>query len=69
MFCCANNPDNTSVYPEILVTRLGQTVFKQFLKIPEGRVKQVSSLDSADDTGIYVKLVNADDYGSFTVPL
>ncbi len=64
-----NNPDNTSVYPEILVTRLGQTVFKQFLKVPEGRVRQVSSLDRAEDTGIYMKLVDAEQYGSFSVPL
>jgi hypothetical protein len=32
-------------------------------------VRQVSSLDNADDTGIYMKLINGDDYGSFSIPL
>lgn len=64
-----NDPDNTWVYPEIVITRLGKIVFKQFLKIPEGRVRQMSSLDDIQETGIYMKLINGEDYGSFAVPL
>jgi len=64
-----NDPDNTSVYPEIVITRLGQSVFRQFLKVPEGRVREVSSLDSLEETGIYMKLINGEDYASFAVPL
>lgn len=64
-----NHPDNTSVYPEILITRLGQVLFKQFLKVPESSVKQVSSFESLIDTGIYLQVINGEDFGTFSIPL
>jgi len=64
-----NNPENTSVYPEIIITRLWQALFKQFLKVPVSRVKQVSSFQDISDAGVYTQLINGEEYGSYSVPL
>lgn len=64
-----NDPLNSSVYPEIQVLRLATPIFRQFVKIPEWEVESVSSFDSIENTGIYIKLIDQENYSSFRIPL
>jgi len=65
----SNNPENTSIYPEVQIQRLGQTLFRQFIKIPEWEVLEVSSFDGLENTWIYFKVLDQDNFNSFRVPL
>jgi uncharacterized repeat protein (TIGR01451 family) len=64
-----NDPLNSSVYPEVQILRLATPIFRQFVKIPEGEVSTVSNFNSLENTGIYMKLINQEQYSSFRIPL
>lgn len=64
-----NHPLNSSVYPEVQILRLATPIFRQFVKIPQWEVSTVSNFNTLENTGIYMKLVNQEDYSSFRVPL
>ena len=64
-----NNPLNDSVYPEIQILRLATPIFRQFVKIPEGEVNMVSTLNNLENTWIFMKLLNQEEYSSFRIPL
>jgi len=65
----SNSENNTSVYPEIQITRLSETIYRQFIKIPEWEASLVQSLNNLEETGMYLKLIDQENYGSFRVPL
>jgi uncharacterized repeat protein (TIGR01451 family) len=64
-----NDPLNNSVYPEVQILRLGTPIFRQFVKIPEGEVSTVSNFNNLENTGIYMKLIDQEQYSSFRIPL
>jgi hypothetical protein len=64
-----NDPLNSSVYPEVQILRLGSSIFRQFVKIPEGEVQSVGDFNALENTGIYMKLLDQENYSSFRIPL
>lgn len=64
-----NDPNNTSVYPEIQILRLWTPIFRQFVKVPEWEIQVVSNLQNLTDTWVYMKLLSQENYNSFRVPL
>jgi hypothetical protein len=64
-----NDPLNSSVYPEIQILRLATPIFRQFVKIPEGEVQSVSNFNSLENTGIFIKLIDQENYSSYRIPL
>jgi uncharacterized repeat protein (TIGR01451 family) len=64
-----NDPLNSSVYPEVQILRLGSPIFRQFVKIPEWEVQSVPNFNSLENTGIFMKLVDQENYSSFRIPL
>ena len=65
----SNQVENTSVYPEIQVLYSGEAVFRQFVNMPEGEITLLDGLTGLENSGIYLDILDEDNYSSYRIPL
>lgn len=63
-----NNVGNTSAYPETQILFSWDVVFRQYPRIPEGDVTIVNDFNSLDTPGMYLNLIDEDDYSIYRIP-
>jgi hypothetical protein len=64
----SNSAENSSAFPEIQILRLGKTLFRQYVMMPQGEAQSVENFDSLDTEGTYFRLIDQELYQSYRVP-
>jgi heat shock protein HspQ len=64
-----NHPKNESIYPKLIMSKLWEDIFYEYLKVNNiSRVKLASDFDSIQENWIYLKLLDRDSYSYYIVP-
>jgi hypothetical protein len=65
----SNEPNNESIYPKIIISKLNENIFYEYLKVSNvSRVKLASDFDSKLTKGIYIKLLDNTGFWYYSIP-
>lgn len=66
----SNASENDGIYPELQILYAGRALYRHYIKMPEKAAELIASpAEIGEREGMFVQLVDQQNYGVYTIPL